>query len=325
MLFSYGLFPDALSFDVLGDDSILMSYVFNSLGLIGKYDNPQVAGTLIEQIADYLCERQVRVFLDETSAALKPHNGLEIVDRRTLARSCDLAIVLGGDGTLLNAARSLVDFQVAVLGINLGRLGFLTSVSPQDIPHCLEAILLGEFREEPRSLLHARVMRGEREVTQSVALNDVVVHNYGVARMIEVETLVDGQFLNAYRADGLIIATPTGSTAYALSSGGPIIHPVLETVVIVPICPHSLTHRPIVISADCDIDVIMSATNTTQAQVTCDGQVRFELQAGDRISIRKKKRKLRLIHPIKQDYFQLLRAKLCWGAYSDERRTLSSS
>lgn len=290
-----------------------MPYIFNTIGLIGKFGDTSGADTL-NQIAAWLRRHDVKVLFDEGTAALLPPNGLEVANRRTIGRQCDLAIVVGGDGTLLNAGRSLVDFQVPILGVNLGRLGFLADVSPQEIPHRLEEILTGQFWEETRSLLHAQIVRGDRAVTQSYALNDVVVHKRDVARMIELQTFLDGQFLNAYRADGLIISTPTGSTAYALSGGGPIIHPALEAVVVVPICPHTLTHRPIVVGADAEIEILVNETNTTHTQITCDGQISLAIEPGDRIRIRKKRRKLRLIHPTGHDYFQLLRAKLQWGA-----------
>ena len=295
-----------------------MAYIFNTIGLIGKYGNPAAAATLTRQIASCLQRRHLRVLLDESSAALIPSDSrVEVANRRTIGRQCDLAIVLGGDGTLLNAARSLVDFRVPILGVNLGRLGFLADVSPDEIPDSLEEILCGNFREEERALLHAQVVRAGRIIIQANALNDVVVHKREVARMIEVDAFIDGQFLNAYRADGLIIATPTGSTAYALSGGGPIIHPTLDTVMLVPICPHSLTHRPIVLSADSEIEVLLNASNTTQTQVTCDGQISLPIRSEDRVVIRKKRHKLRLIHPSNHDYFQLLRAKLSWGAYPE--------
>ncbi len=294
-----------------------MPYIFSTIGLIGKYGDPSVAGALAQRIAACLRRRKLHVLLDAASAQLMPTDKVEVVDRRTLGQRCDLVIVLGGDGTILNAARSLVDYQAPILGVNLGRLGFLADVSPDEIPTNLEVILRGQFREEERSLLHAQILRGQQAIMQADALNDVVVHKSEVARMIEVDAYIDGQFLNAYRADGLIIATPTGSTAYALSSGGPIVHPTLETVVLVPICPHSLTHRPIVLSATSEITILLSDPNATQTQVTCDGQISLPIQPGDRIVIRQKDRKLRLIHPSNHDYFRLLRAKLSWGVYPE--------
>lgn len=290
-----------------------MPYLFNTIGLIGKFGDPSGADT-VSQIATYLHDHGLCILLDEGSAKFMPPHDWEVADRRTLGQRCNLAIVVGGDGTLLNAARSLVDFQVPILGVNLGRLGFLADVSPAEIPHRLEEILTGQFREEERSLLHAQIIHNNRAATHSDALNDVVVHKRDVARMIELETYLDGQFLNAYRADGLIIATPTGSTAYALSGGGPIIHPTLDAVVLVPICPHTLTHRPIVIGNGSEIEVLVKDSNITHTQVTCDGQVSLALKPGDHILIRKKPHKLRLIHPVNHDYFEILRAKLRWGA-----------
>lgn len=290
--------------------------VFHTIGLIGKFGDPNVAGTL-NQIATHLLRRQLRVLLDDSSARLMPNNSLEIASRTTIGEQCDLAIVMGGDGTLLNAARSLVDYEVPILGVNLGRLGFLADVSPSELPYSLDAVLNGQFREARRLLLHAQVMHGDRVTGEADALNDVVVHKREVARMIEVDTFIDGRFLNAYRADGLIISTPTGSTAYALAGGGPIIHPGLEAVVLVPICPHTLTHRPIVVKAESVIEVALNAANSTQTQVTCDGQISLALEPGDHIVIRKKDRKARLVHPLNHDYYKLLRAKLSWGLNPD--------
>lgn len=290
----------------------MSTLAFHTIGLIGKFGDPNVADTL-NQIAFHLQQRRLRVLLDESSARLIPDNGLEIASRAAIGEQCDLAIVMGGDGTMLNAARSLVNYEVPILGVNLGRLGFLADVSPSEIPHSLDAVLNGQFREARRSLLHAEVVHDGQVTGEADALNDVVIHKREVARMIEVDTFLDGRFLNAYRADGLIISTPTGSTAYALAGGGPIIHPGLEAVVLVPICPHTLSHRPIVVKADSVIEVVLNVANTTQTQVTCDGQISLALEPGDRIVIRKKDRKVRLIHPINHDYFKLLRAKLSWG------------
>ena len=285
---------------------------FHTIGLISKFGDPTGVGTL-NQIAAYLRQHQLRVLLDESSAQPSPGNGLEIASRAMLGEQCDLVIVMGGDGTMLNAARSLVDYEVPILGVNLGRLGFLADVSPSEIPHRLEAVLQGHFREARRSLLHAQALREDEVTGEADALNDVVIHKREVARMIEVDAFLDGRFLNAYRADGLIISTPTGSTAYALAGGGPIIHPGLEAVVLVPICPHTLTHRPIVVKADSVIEVVLNSANTTEAQITCDGQVSLAIEPGDRVLIRKKSRKVRLVHPLNHDYFELLRAKLNWG------------
>ena len=289
-----------------------MSYIFSTIGLIGKIQDPSVGETL-SHICQYLHRHGLRVLLDDAWAGRLPNLGWTVCNRRNIGRQADLAIVVGGDGTLLNAARSLVDHQVPILGVNLGRLGFLTDVSPEEVNRRLAEILSGDYREEQRSLLHAQIIRDEHAITQADALNDVVVHKRQVARMIEVKAYMDDQYISAYRADGLIIATPTGSTAYALSGGGPIVHPSLEAVLVVPICPHTLTQRPIVVGAESEIKIAVDESNTTDIHVTCDGQVGLGIRPGDYILIRKKRRKLRLIHPSGQDYFELLRAKLHWG------------
>ncbi|MCA1805361.1 MAG: NAD(+) kinase, partial [Xanthomonadaceae bacterium] len=233
--------------------------------------------------------------------------------REELAARCDLAIAVGGDGTLLNAARSLADAGVPLLGINRGRLGFLADILPADMTSSLDRVLAGHYQEEERTLLHAEVLRNGECLHQSDALNDVVIHKYDIARMIELETHIDGRFLNTQRSDGLVMATPTGSTAYALSGGGPILHPTLSAIVLVPICPHTLTNRPIVINDHATIEVILHGGSTTEAQVTCDGQVKFPLDCGDRVRVCRKDKTIRLLHPPGHDHYEVLREKLRWG------------
>jgi len=220
--------------------------------------------------------------------------------------------VVGGDGTLLNAARSLAEPGVAVLGVNLGRLGFLVDVSPEEMTQQLDQILAGKFIEEERTLLHASVVRDGQLLTESAALNDVIVHKRDIARMIELDTFIDGHFLNTNRSDGLIVATPTGSTAYALSGGGPIIHPKLAAISLVPICPHTLSNRPIVVDDTSIIEIILHE-DTLEATISCDGQVSQPLQSGDRVTVRKHAHTLRLLHPQEHDYFTILRKKLRWS------------
>ena len=301
-----------------------MNYIFNTIGLIGKFGDPSVAATL-DQLIGYLRRRDLKILLDADTAKLLPPRGLDAANRRQIGQQCDLVIVVGGDGTLLNAARSLVDFKAPILGVNLGRLGFLADVSPAELDGTLEEIVTGLYQADERSLLHARIVRDQRTITQADALNDVVVHKSDVARMIEVKAFLDGRYISAYRADGLIISTPTGSTAYALSGGGPILHPSLETVLLVPICPHTLTQRPLVVSAESEIEILVAESNTTDILVTCDGQISLEIQPGDRVIIRKKRRKLRLIHPLDHDYFQILRAKLRWGMQPEHNSAQDSS
>lgn len=289
-----------------------MADEFSCIGLIGKYGDPTVGATLA-RLGEYLQARGLRVLLDESTAEVWPDHGLTTASRAELGEHCDLAIVVGGDGSMLNAARSLASQRIALLGVNLGRLGFLTDISPDDMTGKLDAILAGEYQEEKRFLLHSAIEREGEHLAESDALNDVVVHKFDVARMIEVETYVDGQFLNTVRSDGLIVSTPTGSTAYALSGGGPILHPSLNAIVLVPICPHTLTNRPIVVTGDSVIEIVVKGHGQAHAQVTCDGQINLGLVSGDRIRITRRKHEVRMIHPKDHDHFHILRAKLNWG------------
>ncbi len=284
---------------------------FTHIGLIGKTEDRQVATSLHAMIA-HLEQRKVGILLDDALADILPGSPHDVVDRDTLATGCDLAIVIGGDGTLLNAARSLAESGVAVLGVNLGRLGFLVDVSPEEMSGQLDRILVGDFTEEQRTLLHMTVTRGGKVLDESAALNDVVVHKKDIARMIELDTYIDGHFLNTNRSDGLIISTPTGSTAYALSGGGPILHPRLNAITLVPICPHTLSYRPIVLHDESTIEVIIHK-GTPEATVSCDGQVNQSLEADDLITVRKHEHALRLLHPTGHDYFAVLRKKLRWS------------
>jgi len=288
-----------------------MNSPFERIGLIGKADDRHVSATL-RTLSALLERRHLQIQVDEGVADMLADSACPVVTRETLARQCDLAIVVGGDGTLLNAARSLADTGCAVLGVNLGRLGFLVDVSPEDMDTQIDSILDGDFIEEPRTLLHAAVTRGGEPIGDSTALNDVIVNKKDIARMIELDTWIDGHFLNRNRSDGLIVATPTGSTAYALSGGGPILHPGLDAITLVPICPHPLSNRPIVINHDSRIEIVIHE-GTLQAQISCDGQVNLTLDPGDRVTVRRHDHDLRLIHPPGHDYFDVLRRKLRWS------------
>ena len=214
----------------------------SNIKLIGKTEDRQVT-TSLHALIDYLEQRDVSILLDAALADILPGSPHTVVDRDTLANTCDLAIVVGGDGTLLNAARSLAECGVAVLGVNLGRLGFLVDVSPEEMPDQLDRILAGDFTEEQRTLLHMTVTRDGKVLGESAALNDVVVHKKDIARMIELDTYIDRHFLNTNRSDGLIISTPTGSTAYALSGGGPILHPRLDVGIDIAAAVHSVSQQ----------------------------------------------------------------------------------
>ncbi len=285
---------------------------FKAIGLITK-PSDMLLGDTVRALLDYLRARGHEVLVDQSAGPLLRHTGLSSVRREEIARRCDLAIVVGGDGTLLHAARSLIEYDVPLLGINRGRLGFLADISPDDMISRLEQIFSGRYREERRHLLHARVMRAGRLAAQSDAFNEVVAHVKGSVRMIELEIYIDGRFVNTLRADGLIVSTPTGSTAYALSGGGPILYPSLEAIVLVPICPHTLTNRPIVVDAESRIEVVLCRENATPAGASFDGQGDVDLMPNDKICIERKAPYLRLIQPQDHNYFQILRAKLRWG------------
>jgi NAD+ kinase len=289
-----------------------MTQAFQTIGLIAKPGAPAVASTL-QALNHALTDRGCTVLLDASATAYCAASAAAVVTREALAAQCDLAIVVGGDGSMLSASRSLVDASVPVLGVNLGRLGFLADVSPQDMHERLQEILAGHYQEEQRRLLHAQVLRNGQCVHSSDALNDVVIHKWDNARMIDLDTRIDGRFLNSLRADALIVSTPTGSTAYALSGGGPIIDPALHALVLVPICPHTLSNRPVVVSDQVCIEVQVLGNDSNQAQITCDGQVNFALNAGDLIRIVRKDKTLRLIHPFKHDHFDIMRKKLRWA------------
>lgn len=289
-----------------------MADKFNTIGIIGKFGDPGCHDT-IARLSGFLREHGREVLLDMTTAEVLEENRLPAVERAELGRLCDLVIVIGGDGTFLNAARTLSNYDTSLLGINLGRLGFLADVAPHGMEKRLAAILDGEYIEEPRFLLYAQINCGQEDITESVAFNDVVIHKWNVARMIELDIHINGQYVNTQRSDGLIVSTPTGSTAYALSGGGPILHPELDAVVLVPICPHTMSQRPIVVDGDSYIEVVVSPHSHTDAQVTCDGQINLNLVPGDRVIIRKNRHPVRLIHPRDYDYYEILRAKLHWG------------
>ncbi len=292
-----------------------MNNCFNKIGLIGKYGNPRVAET-VHELGMLLQKRGCEIMLEHATGQLLTTRDLPCASLDEIGRNCDLTIIVGGDGTLLAAARTLVEYDIPILGVNLGRLGFLVDISPDDMEERINEILDGEYEEEHRILLNAEVQHKDSPPSESDAFNDVVVHKWEVARMIETETWVNGRFLNSMRSDGLIVSTPTGSTAYALSGGGPIIEPGVNAILIVPICPHSMSYRPIVVNGDSEIEIFVKENMHSHAQVTCDGQINLGLVSGDKILIRKKDKYIRLIHPRQHNHFEILRAKMHWGEHS---------
>ncbi|MDH5472786.1 MAG: NAD(+) kinase [Gammaproteobacteria bacterium] len=283
-----------------------------TIGIITKNADEAVAST-VRKLYDFLTDKAYTVIFDDNADGLLADKQIEICSREVLAHKSDLAIVVGGDGTFLSAVRTLADYDTPVMGINLGRLGFLVDISPVDMLDRLESILAGDFVDETRFLLHAQVISEGKVISEADAFNDVVVHIRDVARMIEFETYINGQFVNFQRADGLVVSTPTGSTAYALSSGGPLLHATLDAMVLVPICPHTLTNRPLVVNSESHIEIVIGENKQSTAQVTFDGQTAFDAKPGDRILISKKSSPIHLIHPSSYDYYEILRAKLRWA------------
>ena len=244
---------------------------FRNIGIIGRMGSARVLDT-IRRLKRYLIGRHLHVILEDTIAEMLPGHNLQTSSRKLLGEVCDLVIVVGGDGSMLGAARALAQHNVPVLGINRGSLGFLTDILPEQLEAQISEVLAGNYTVEQRFLLETEVRRDGVPIGQGDALNDVVLHPGKSTRMIEFELFIDGQFVYSLKADGLIIATPTGSTAYALSAGGPIMHPRLDAIVIVPMYPHTLSSRPIVVDADSELKVVVSENMNIYPLVSCDGQ-----------------------------------------------------
>jgi NAD+ kinase len=286
---------------------------FRNIGIIGRLGSSQVLDT-IRRLKRFLVERHLHVILEESIAEVLPGHGMQTCTRKLMGEICDLVIVVGGDGSLLGAARAMARHGTPVLGINRGSLGFLTDIRPDELETKVSEVLEGRYLLESRFLLEALVRRGEESIGQSDALNDVVLHPGKSTRMIEFELFIDGQFVCSQKADGLIVATPTGSTAYSLSAGGPIMHPKLDAIVIVPMYPHTLSSRPIVVDGNSELKVVVASDMQIYPLVSCDGQNHFTCAPGDTLTIRKKAQKLKLIHPLDHNYYEVCRTKLGWGS-----------
>lgn len=286
---------------------------FRVAGLIAKPDADRVGETLAE-LCRFLADRGVAVVPETRTAALISDPVLPGVALEDLGRRIDFAVVVGGDGTLLGAARALAPFDIPLLGVNLGRLGFLADVSPGQLVSRLAEVLDGVCTVERRFLLTASVIRRGECIFEQTAVNDVVVHRSNATSMIEMVTHVNGVYLNAQRSDGLIVSTPTGSTAYALSVGGPILTPSLRALVLAPINPHALTMRPIVVDSDSVIGINFRPGRNFAAQVICDSVTSPHLEVDDRVEIRQSAFGFHLLHPEDYDFFEILRAKLNWSS-----------
>lgn len=285
---------------------------FHTVALIGKPDAERISET-ITRIYQHLAARCYRVLVEKSCAPFLPP-GAAIHSIQEIRSDCQVAIIVGGDGTLLTAARSLIDCDIPLIGVNLGRLGFLVDISPEEIEVRLDAILEGEYLSEERPLLRTQVLRDGAIVHDQASVNEVVIHSWNATSMIEIETSINGIYLNSQRSDGLIISTPTGSTAYALSAGGPILHPTLNALVLAPINPHTLTNRPIVIRGDSVIEIAFKPSKQLRAQVVCDNVSLPDVEISDRLRIRQHDRPFRILHPVDHDFFAILRSKLNWSS-----------
>ncbi len=283
---------------------------FHTIGVVVKTD-ARAAVAVSAQLLSDLHSRKLEVILSDTSAQYLQVDETSL-PLESMGERCDLVIAMGGDGTLLAAGRALAASGVPLLGVNLGRLGFMVDIAPADITASLNRILDGDFVVEERLILEA--WSGNDEHQPQIAINDVVVRHRRFVRMLDFATHADGNFISQHRADGIIISTPTGSTAYALSSGGPMMHPGLEAIALVPISPHTLSDRPLIVDADSRLSIQIAEAAENAAFFTCDGQIDFDLEPGSCLHIARSPHRLRLVHPSDYDYFGILRNKLNWGS-----------
>ncbi|HEV2441008.1 MAG TPA: NAD(+)/NADH kinase [Steroidobacteraceae bacterium] len=303
-----------------------MALPVRTCALVGRFTDSRVAESAQALLA-HLAIRQVRVLVNETAAIAQGMADATADDgtaplrvpEAELGRRADLMIAVGGDGTLLYAAGLVARHGVPLLGINRGRLGFLTDVMPHDMLECVDAALEGRLEADQRPLLAACLRQSGGVTAEALALNDVVLQKTATGRMLDFQTRVDGRYVNTHAGDGIVVASATGSTAYALSCGGPIIEPHLDALVMAPISPHTLSDRPIVVSASALIEIELLERPDTCAQVTCDGAILGEVAPGDRLEVKSAGERITLLHPAGYDYYRLLRSKLHWGRGSAER------
>ena len=289
-----------------------MQNSFNTIAIIGKYMTPTALQNMqadLVNLAQHLHSRNINVYIEKNTAQHAPIKGFKTISLDEVGEIADLAIVMGGDGTMLSVARSLIDADVPLVGINRGRFGFLTDLRAEEMLVAVDRIISGEFSLEPRMLLSSQLIRNGKVLHANYALNDVVIKSD--LRLIELEVKINQQFVHKQRSDGLIICTPTGTTAYALSAGGPILHPNLEAITLVPICPHTLSNRPIAVSSSSHIEVCL--VQFDEAQLSFDGQYQMALQIGDKVLVQRAEKPRSLLHPNDYCYFDMLRNKLNWG------------
>jgi len=286
---------------------------FSTVGIIGRHDNKDIIDSLLVLTAFLQRQSSIRIVLDDSISALLGKHSFEVCARENMGSLCELVIVVGGDGSMLKTASILADQDIPVVGINRGRLGFLTDILPEEIEHSLSEILAGQFKLESRFLLDVYIPETSGPLLLDSAMNDVVLHPGIAAQMIEFELYIDGKFVYNQASDGLIVATPTGSTAYSMSAGGPIMHPKLDALVLVPMYPHSLSSRPIVVDSESEITIVVGDRHNTTPQISCDGSVVYTSATGDVITIKRKRKELKLLHPVDYDYYATCRSKLGWS------------
>lgn len=288
--------------------------VFSSIGLIGRKQHQGVTDSLRILVNHLLKRPGITLVLDESVDSLVDNPGLKVCEPEEMATFCDLVIVVGGDGSMLKVAPVMAEYDVPVVGVNRGSLGFMTDILPDEIEASISRILSGDFRTESRFLLAVSAEHEGQTHDLGCALNDVVIHPGIAAQMIEFELFIDGEFVYNQVSDGLIVATPTGSTAYSMSAGGPIMHPKLDALVLVPMYPHSLSSRPIVIDANAEITVVIGNRHNIMPQVSCDGSVAMTTAPGDVVTIKKMSNTLQLVHPSDYNYYATCRSKLGWSS-----------
>lgn len=291
-----------------------MQRSFNSIGLVGKSTDSRTR-PLVATLLDTLHQRGTRVILETGIGDCEHPGAFTVAPLKELAEAVELVVVIGGDGTLLSTARAMARHDTPMLGINLGRLGFLVDILPERAAAELNTVLDGAFDLEPRAMLASTLLRDGAPIHRGLALNDAVLHVQNVVRVIEFDTFIDGLDVGRLRADGLVVATPTGSTAYSLSAGGPILTPDLEAMIIVPICPHSLNHRPLVVSGNAVIEIKLSSGSRSPAQVALDGQENLDFAPGDILRVQRRSKSLMLLHPRNHNFLRMLRSKLRWGEH----------
>jgi NAD+ kinase len=280
------------------------------IGVVAKTDRPE-AKSVVPALVEWLQARSHQVVLEKETAGLCP-SGPAVAAKPDLPAQVDLLVVLGGDGTLLSVARHVGEMGVPILGVNLGGLGFLTAITLDELYPALEALFAGKMLVEERMLLAAEVLRNGKRLAEYAAMNDVVITKSAMSRIINLEVSVDGRYATGYRADGLIISTPTGSTAYCLSAGGPIVYPTMDAVVLTPICSHTLTNRPVVLPADQRLEVTL-LTEHQEVMLTVDGQVGFALNCNDTVAVSRAASRIKLVRDPRKHFFSVLRTKLKWG------------